>query len=185
MSDGTGWLTKPLLFVSSYAPLLIMLAIRFEDNWLRAGCAGAAGVGFVALPVVMLLQRAGSPTKHDVSDVEPAGSGASSYLAGYLLPFLTVSSPTANDLIAYGVFLAVAFLVHMRTELIQVNPTLFLFGWRIFSITDANGLRAHLICKRRVLPGDKVTAYRMTDDILVAAPADRITSNIDPGCEPQ
>ncbi|RBA33798.1 hypothetical protein DQ226_11615 [Dietzia maris] len=168
MRDGTGWLTKPLMFVSSYAPLFIMLAIRFEDVWLRAGCALAAAVGLIALPTVMRLQEVGSPTEHSVTDVEPAGSGASSYLAGYLLPFLTVSSPTAADLIAYGVFLVVAFLVHMRTELIQVNPTLFLYGWRIFSITDANGLQTHLICKERILTGDRVMAYRMTDDVLVA-----------------
>src|SRR5271163_2012183 len=110
MRDGTGWLTKPLMFLSSYAPLFIMLGIRFEDCVLQVVCAATAALGLVALPVVMRLERAGSTSVYSLISVKPAGSGASSYLAGYLLPFLTVSRPTALDLMAYGVFLIVAFL---------------------------------------------------------------------------
>jgi hypothetical protein len=177
MRDGTGWLTKPLMFVSSYAPLFIMLAIRFEGCWLRIVCGAIAVLGFVSLPAVIRLQKVGSAKEYALVSVQPAGGGASSYLAGYLLPFLTVSRPTTLDLIAYGVFLIVAFLVHMRTEVIQVNPTLFLFGWRIYAVTDAKGLQGHLIGKKRVLTGDKVMAYRMTDDILLAAETEPSAAN--------
>ncbi|OMC38988.1 hypothetical protein A5740_02805 [Mycobacterium sp. GA-1841] len=169
MADGTGWLTKPLMFLSSYSPLFAMLAIRFDGCPLRIACGLAAAVGLAVLPVVMHFQRTGCPNQHTLDVVRPAGGGASAYLAGYLLPFLTVSNPSAADLAAYGVFITVTFLVHVRTEIIQVNPTLFLFGWRIYAFTDSGGLDGHLICRRRILSGDTVQAYRMTNDILLLA----------------
>lgn len=167
MTDGAGWLTKPLLFLSSYAPLFVMLAIRFDDSTLRIWCALIAVAGAIALPVVMSLQRKGFPGEHTIVSVQTGGTGASSYLAGYLLPFLTVSRPTTIDLVAYGVFLLVALLVHLRTEIIQVNPTLFIFGWRIYGFTDSKGLQGHIISKKRVVAGDTVKAHRMTDDVLL------------------
>lgn len=169
MTDGAGWLTKPLMFLSSYAPLFVMLAIRFEDSTLRLWCTLIATAGAIALPVVMSHQRRGSPGEHIIVSVQTGGTGASSYLAGYLLPFLTVSRPTTTDLVAYGLFLLVALLVHLRTEIIQVNPTLFIFGWRIYAFTDSKGLQGHIISRARVVSGDTVRAYRMTNDVLLQA----------------
>lgn len=167
MNDGTGLAVKPLLFLSSYAPLFLMLAIRFEDARLRIILAIFGVTGLLFLPLVLLIQKHGSPGQHTINVIQPAGNGASAYLAGYLLPFLTVSEPGPTDLAAYGIFLLVAFTVHVRTEMIQVNPTLFLWGWRIYAFTDTNGLQGHLICRKRVLPRDDVWAHRMTDDILI------------------
>jgi hypothetical protein len=42
-------LGKPLLFLSSYAPLFALLAVRFEQRWLWITCTALALVGTVAL----------------------------------------------------------------------------------------------------------------------------------------
>lgn len=168
MREGTGWLTKPVMFVSSYAPLFLMLAIRFESSGLRVTCLVFGVAGIAAFLIVQQLQKSGSSPEHTIIRVAAAGSGASSYLAGYLLPFLTVPSPSLSDLGGYILFLLVAFVVHIRTDIIQVNPVLFLFGWRIYAVEDDRGFQGHLISRNRVLAGDRVKAYRMTDDILLA-----------------
>ncbi|MDN3935383.1 hypothetical protein QWJ39_03515 [Arthrobacter sp. YD4] len=168
MRDGTGWLTKPVMFISSYAPLFLMLAIRFDDSVLRLTCLALGLAGIFAFLIIQQLQKSGPAPEHNVVRAAPAGSGASSYLAGYLLPFVTVPSPTLGDLGGYGLFLLVALIVHVRTDIIQVNPILFLFGWRIYAVEISGGFLGHLISRKRVLAGDKVKAYRMTDDILLA-----------------
>lgn len=171
MNDGTGFLTKPLMFLSSYAPLLLILAVRFEDCWLRILCVALAALGIAGLLVLMRLlhdprEQQGRQT---LVEVQQASEGASSYLAGYLLPFVTISSPTATDLTAYVGFFLVAFLVTMRTGIIQVNPTLFLFGYRVYFITDDNGAQRYLLCrtKETITRGTTVWTSRMTNDVLL------------------
>ncbi|WP_141564314.1 hypothetical protein [Mycolicibacterium palauense] len=169
MADGMGVLTKPLMFLSSYAPLFGMLAIRFEDSQLRILFGVLAFAGLMLLPLILAIYKTSAPADYTICAIDPAGNGASAYLAGYLLPFLTTSNPTTPDLAAYGLFLVVAYLVHIRTDMIQVNPTLFVFGWRVYAFTDTNGLRGHLVCRTRVLVGDDIVAYRISDDLLLMA----------------
>ncbi|MCP9491906.1 MAG: hypothetical protein MSC31_18830 [Solirubrobacteraceae bacterium MAG38_C4-C5] len=102
--------TSWLWFVSSYAPLWAMLALRFDPWWLRILLAVLAMVGF-AVVAVKLRSRGGRPTDTTLTIVGDAGSEVSSYLAAYLLPFLTVADPDARDLAAYALFILVAGVI--------------------------------------------------------------------------
>lgn len=171
MNEGTGWLTKPLMFLSSYAPLLLIFAVRFEEGWLQITCAALALVGIFGLLALMRFQhepreQQGRPT---LEKVRQAGAGASSYLAGYLLPFVTISGPSLRDLAAYVGFFAVAYVVTTRTGIIQVNPTLFLLGYRVDSITDEQGSQRYLLSrtKETITRGTTVWTSRMTNDVLL------------------
>lgn len=168
---GAGWLTLPLMFLSSYAPLLLILAIRFDESWLRATCVALAAVGIVGLLALMRLHREplGQQGRHTLTGVRGAGEGASSYLAGYLLPFVTIGNPSLTDLIAYAGFFVVAYVVTTRTGIIQVNPTLFLLGYRVDSITDEHGAQRYLLSKTRdsITHGVTVRASRMSNDVLI------------------
>lgn len=168
---GTGWLTLPLMFLSSYAPLLMILAIRFEKTWLRLACVALAAVGIVGLRVLMRLHREplDQQGRYALTDVRGAGEGASSYLAGYLLPFVTISNPSVTDLVAYAGFFAVAYVVTTRTGIIQVNPTLFLLGYRVDSVTDDRGAQRYLLSKTRdsITQGVTVRASRMSNEVLI------------------
>lgn len=171
MNDGTGFLTKPLMFLSSYAPLMLILAIRFDECLLRVACVLLAVLGVAGLRVFMGLQHDPPEQRgrHTLVEVRHAGEGASSYLAGYLLPFVTISNPTATDLLAYLGFFVVAYVVTTRTGIIQVNPTLFLFGYRIDSIIDDRDTQRYLLSrtKERVTAGTTVWTSRMTSDVLL------------------
>jgi hypothetical protein len=99
--------------------------------------------------------------------VRDAGGEAASYLATYLLPFLTVATPTARDVLAYAGFLLVAAVINLRSAVVQVNPLLYLLGYRVLSITDDHGLHAYMITRHLVPVGDSVMATRFRDDVLV------------------
>ena len=171
MAEGAGVITKPLMFLSSYAPLLALLAIRFDDCRLRSVCAGLAVLGFVALFALMRLQHQppAYQGRYNLTAVRQAGEGASSYLAGYLLPFVTIGSPGVRDIVAYLGFFLVAYVVTTRTGIIQVNPTLFLAGYKIYRITDSAGAQRYLLTKTKetIAAGTTVMASRMSNDVLV------------------
>jgi hypothetical protein len=160
-------LGKPLLFFSSYAPLFGLLAVRFQSRWLWIPCAGLAGLGVFSMLLLLRLDARASSGPHTLTAAKDAGGEAAAYLAGYLLPFLTVATPTVRDVIAYVGFLLVAASIHIRSAVAQVNPLLYLLGYRVLSVTDDRGLNAYLITRRRVSAGELVLATRFRDDVLV------------------
>lgn len=68
--------------------------------------------------------------------VRGEGSQVAGYLASYILPLLVVADPSWRDLAAYGGFLAVFCVVSVRAHLLEVNPLLYLYGYRLFSGQD-------------------------------------------------
>jgi hypothetical protein len=160
-------LGKPLLFFSSYAPLFGLLAIRFQQPWLWISCIILAGLGVGSLLLLLRLDARSSPGPHVLESARDAGSEAASYLASYLLPFLVVATPSIRDVLAYVGFLVVAAAIYLRSAVVQVNPLLFLLGYRILSVTDDQGLRAYVITRRAITAGSEILATRFRDEVLV------------------
>ena len=160
-------LGRPLLFLSSYAPLFGLLAIRFEQRWLWISCTVLAVLGVVSLRLLLRLDARSAPGPHTLASVRDAGVEAAGYLATYLLPFLTVATPTVRDVLAYVGFLLVAAVINLRSAVAQVNPLLYLLGYRVLSVTDDHGLHAYMITRHPRAAGDRVLATRFRDDVLV------------------
>lgn len=133
-------LGKPLLFLSAYAPLFALLAVRFQPLWLMLMCAGLAVLGVGALLMLLRLDARATAGAHQLTHVKDAGA----YLGAYLLPFLTVSTPTVRDSIAYAAFLIVAGSIYLHSSVVQINPLLYLLGYRVLEVVDTNGLRVSM-----------------------------------------
>jgi hypothetical protein len=112
------------LFLSSYVALFGILATRFDGLALRLACAALCFVGL--LDTIHFTRRTKSGLEpHDVTitSSEDTGGEVSGYLASYLLPFVTVPSPEWRDLVGYALFLVVALVIYVRSNLVRVNPT--------------------------------------------------------------
>jgi hypothetical protein len=160
-------LGRPLLFLSSYAPLFGLLAIRFEPRWLWISCTVLAVLGVASLWLLLKLGRRASPGPHKLATVGDDGSEAAAYLASYLLPFLTVGTPSTRDVLAYAGFLLIAALIYIRSSMIQANPLLYLLGYKVLSATDSNGTHAYIITRHALRAGDILQASQFRDDVLV------------------
>jgi hypothetical protein len=160
-------LGKPLLFLSAYAPLFALLAIRFQPLSLMLPCAGLAVVGVGALLMLLRLDARATPGAHRIKEVRDAGAEAGAYLGAYLLPFLTVSTPTVRDAIAYGAFIVVSGAIYLHSSVVQINPLLYLLGYRVLAVVDTNGFRAYLVTRRRPDIDHLIAATRFRDDVLV------------------
>jgi hypothetical protein len=146
------------MFISSYAPLFLILAIRFDKLPLRLGCLGLCLLGVV--DALVLTRRARSATlSYEITpqSIEDLGAEVGGYLASYLLPFVTVSVPSGADLAAYGTYLIVAAVVYVRSDLVRVNPTLYLLGYRVLAITiGADKRREYLVTRHDRRPGERL-----------------------------
>lgn len=159
--DHTALTVRAALFLSSYAPLFVILAIRFQQSILRGLCAGLALIGFSYLAVVLgAVSRSAQQRAYPVVAVRDASGQAAGYLATYILPFVTAPSPSAADLAGYCILAIVALVIFMRSELAQINPTLYVLGWRVASInTGTTGY--YLVCRRLPRPFTEINAVRV------------------------
>ena len=101
-----------------------------------------------------------------VVQAEDVGDQATAYLITYLLPFIALEQPGPRDVVAYGLFFLVAALIYVRSDMVQVNPTLYLLGRRIAKITTQEGRTFFAITSRRLLPGS-VTGVELTPGIFL------------------
>jgi hypothetical protein len=150
-SELTLAVTRGRLYIASYAPLFLILAIRFDGVGLRVTCGAVCVLGTLdALHILFISKRGLLPYPITVHSVDDAGGEVSGYLASYLLPFVTVASPTLRDLLGYGIFLLVALIIYVRSDLVRINPLFYCFGYRVLRIEY--GRREHQFLLTRVEP---------------------------------
>jgi hypothetical protein len=160
--------TRVRLFASSYAPLLALLALRFEKPWLRVAL-GAAAAAFIldTLRIAVVLPKRVGASPFTIESVADEGAQVSGYLATYLLPFLAVPSPSVTDLIAYALFLLIAGVIAVRSDLTEINPTLYLLGYRLMSVTAVEGFVGYAIVRSELAPGSVLRANHLGSHVLV------------------
>jgi hypothetical protein len=130
------------LFGVSYAPLAFMFAARFF--WVPR--AWAIAVVFTVLGLAGIVDgvrlvrgaRHRSTRKTMIDSVSGQGAAVSGYLATYLLPFLGNLPATPGDWIALAVYVIIALVVYVRSDLALVNPTLYALGYQVFRATVDN-----------------------------------------------
>lgn len=164
-------MTSWLWFISSYAPLWAMLALRFDPWWLRIALAALALVGFAVVAIKLRSRARRRPSDTQLTIVADAGSEVSGYLAAYLLPFLTVADPDARDLAAYALFILVAGVVYTRSSLVHINPTMYALRWRpmraTIPVVDSQTKEVFILTRRDLRTAQTLQGERLSDRVWI------------------
>lgn len=166
-SSFTGAAIRLRLFLCSYVPLFVIGLIRFENLWVQLACALLALAGALLGYTVIRQHRLLVSEVVRVAQTEDHGPHVAGYLATYLLPFVTVAQPSVRDLAAYVLFLMVVAVVYIRSDMLQINPTLYLAGWTVNAVTLGGGSHSFLIARRRPLPGTEHSVVRLDHTVFL------------------
>jgi hypothetical protein len=173
-----------LLFLSSYAPVFVLLALRSYDRsctvfWLAVALLI---LSLAALGVFFLSARRKAAYDVTVVKVEYRTADVAAYVVTYLLPFLGVFGEGWRDVLALGLFIALIGVIYVNSGMLYVNPILALLGYQLLLVratTLAHGKEAediepqYLLTKDRWLrPGQRVTVRDVMPDTLFALPSD-------------
>lgn len=168
------------MFLSSYAPLFLLVGLRSIDD--SHAIAGVAGVLVIAGAAGTFVLLNAAPSKTDeiykLVEVEKRDGDVAAYAATYLLPFVTVFSGKTLDVISLAAFVAFLGFIYVRSRLIYVNPVLMLLGyhlWRVIPVTDGAAAspeqvrwpRYLLADTTQVRQGQRIRAHSLTDDLLL------------------
>lgn len=166
------------LFISSYSPALLILAVRSYDRscvlfWVSLGLAALSAGAFL---LFIRVARRGGPFRAVVEDVEPRDADLAAYVATYLLPFIVVFGATTQDVIALALFLVFVGVLWINSDLLYLNPLLALVGYHVYVVriravgTDQAGTlpRSFLLSRKRDLRiGDEVRPDRLASGVLI------------------
>jgi hypothetical protein len=138
--------------------MFAILAIRFDGLALRLACAALCCIGLLDTIHITCKAKSGlEPHDITVASSEDTGGEVSGYLASYLLPFVTLPSPGWRDLVGYALFLIVALVIYVRSNLVRVNPTLYLLGYRVLAIEYGCTKKQFLVTRVAPQDGDTVS----------------------------
>lgn len=152
---------KYLLAASAYSPAVILTGVRVGGPVMSAaviavGLAMAAGL----MAVLGRGRRRSATEPLRVLSVSDRGPEAAAYLPTFLLPFLVVNDAGPRDLAALGLFALLLVYVSAQTDLLALNPWLFVTGRRLVQATvdRGNGLTEAVLVICKVPPVPKSAA---------------------------
>jgi hypothetical protein len=173
-------LQRTVLFLSSYSPVFVLLGFQAEWNhwwWVRLLLFSLGAIGIGGLLLILSLTSSKPLRRAEVRSRRDAGSESAAFLAGYLLPLITATVSSPYVAWATAAYLVLAFIITVRSSLIQVNPVLLVIGYKILAvevISDTRGtgpaVSLYLITRRDVRTGDIVRMRRLGGDVFISGP---------------
>ncbi len=166
-------ITRTLLFISSYFPLLLIVFIeRLKEQPVLAWVVLATGLASVVLGIgiyVLALRRL-QPVTVQVAGVTRKDAEVMAYIMTYVIKFLAIPWDKPRQVLSLGVFFVVLGVLYVSNNFIHINPTLNMLGFKLFEIQDGAGSTYSLLARRRVLRGQPVSVRRAGGDVLIEVP---------------
>jgi hypothetical protein len=162
--------TRLILFLSSYSPLFLIIAMRGWDKsrYLAIGVAVVAVLSVVVLFIFLGIAQKLAADKISVGSVASRDGDAMSYIVTYFLPFLAVKLNDVVDAGSLGIVLLVIAVLYVNSNMIYTNPVLNIAGYHIFEVHDADGKTTALVCKRTYIrTGSEINVISVGDYVLL------------------
>ncbi|OEE39967.1 anti-phage protein KwaA [Vibrio anguillarum] len=89
------------------------------------------------------------------------------FLATYIIPFFGFSFDDPRKLVAYLILLIVIGFIFVRTDKYYANPTLALFGFKLYraNLTDQNGLyESVIVISQDTITPNQIIKYKLISD---------------------
>lgn len=160
-------LVRLILFASSYSPLFLILAVRFQGLPLRLTMGAIALASAASLALLLLAGRKGEPQAYDLKEIKDRGAEVAGYIATYILPLIVLNQPTKEDFIGYAIFILISGLVYIQSGMVNINPVVYLFGRRISTIRDSSGTEYYVIHRGNLSAGEVIWASNVLSSLLI------------------
>lgn len=154
-----------MLFVSSYFPLtLIFCFFLFEKQRLWAISVFFVGLlGLITMLLYFLLIAPKKVAFHEkVTGLQRRDGEIMSYIASYLIPFVTFPLDGWAQIGSLLVFIFVLSVIYVTSNMIYINPMLNLIGYHLYEVTFENSELSHyLITRQEVILGKTVQVAKI------------------------
>jgi hypothetical protein len=148
--------TRVVLFLSSYAPLFGLFAVKQYSHSHKIAYTFFA-LSLFSLAVLYVFIRTGkslATTQIVVKEHVARDGDAMSYIVTYLVPFLDINFTELDNVIGLGIIFFVLGILYVNSNMIYMNPVLNLVGFHIFDTRTSDDRPLVLITRRSFLASD-------------------------------
>lgn len=182
-----------LIFIGSYLPLAIILAVQDipHEWWARPICSPklllTEGCSFIpfnnpSLALTFLVATSASvilanltfkkisfPYEIEVMASKPTPNEIINYVFPYVVSFMGISYAEPEKLLGFGVFLAWMFAITYKSGQIIMNPLLLMFDWHLYEANiQINGVHREVrILKKGALATEKYMSQTIQDFYII------------------
>jgi hypothetical protein len=163
-------LTKIMLFLSAYSPLLGIFTIQYYkvySIWILIPFL--IGVGSV-IWLLIFIRWAGNSAKRQivVESIQRKDAEVIAYLFTYVLPFLGIKLEEPSTILSLSIFFFILLVINVSSNMIHINPVLNLLGYHVYEVSSNGNLIQTLLSKRnRLVRGTKLDVVLIGDDLLM------------------
>ena len=152
-------LMKFIWTLISMVPLILIfgLVLLFDYFWKRTLCTDwiipvillsfSILLIIICYVIIRLALSKLSAIKLKVEEIESKDNLVASNIITYLLPLVTITVESINW-VAFAGFMAILILLLFCTKIVQLNPIMFLFKYRYYTIKASSGIKYTLISKK-------------------------------------
>lgn len=158
-----------LLFLSSYFPLtLVIFFLLLNKHWKTSWGVLIGGTAcFLTLLIYLKSLRTRAPIRVKVAEFKRRDGEVMSYIASYLIPFLTFSFSGWEQIVSLVIIFIVLGIIYVNSNMIQINPMLNVLGYSLYEVTLEGGSVHSLITRQRPSRGQNLSVAKIGDDILM------------------
>lgn len=133
---------------------------------------GILALGLFSLLVTLLFigmrERRGGISQAKVTEVEKRDENVVSYIASYLIPFVTFPLATPEQVAAILIFVGVLLVLYINSNMIYINPMFNLVGWHLYAITiDSDQMSHYLIARQDIRPERTLYFVEISDNVYL------------------
>lgn len=143
-------LTRSILFLSSYSPLLIIMAVKYHGKHLglAIGSTVVASTAVVMLVIFLRVARTLTTTELVIEQLSPKDTEGVSYIVTYLIPFLDLKLEDRSSAVALLLLFAIVGVLYVHSNMVYINPILNLMGYHLFEVESATKKKQALLTRR-------------------------------------
>ncbi|MDQ2906355.1 MAG: hypothetical protein M3Y81_22775 [Chloroflexota bacterium] len=164
---------RGVLFFCSYFPLTLIICVLQYDQWpwwVIALLGGVLGCGSLALTAFYFwwMRRTAYVEQKKVTNFSKHDSEVMSYIASYLIPFVTFPLGYVKQILTLVIFVGVLLVIYVHSNMIYINPMLSLCGYHLYEIEVEHSERTHYYIARKPLERNREIRFVvLSDDIYL------------------
>lgn len=141
-----------ILFISSYIPLFLILAINnlieFYENINEGRSNEIQFIIIVGMCILMIVSYLllkiifhtgkGNGDNIEIKKISKSNESILEYLFAYMVPFVLINTSDLKEIITFILLFVFVGIICVENELIYINPTLYLMGYNIYTFNNGD-----------------------------------------------
>jgi len=160
-----------MLFASSYFPLMLIFGIFLLRTYLY-WAIGTFTLGILSLLIVFFFIRwrknKGGVSQAKITGVDKRDENVMSYIASYIIPFVTFPLETWEQFSALLVFIIVLATLYINSNMIYINPMFNLVGYHLYEINiESDTMPHYLIARQAIKPNQMLYFVEISTNVYM------------------